>query len=57
MAERSAATAFATAGIVDGLYHRCGLGVLSGSPSRCCTSMTLRLPFGAAASILFMYVS
>src|ERR1700733_3026374 len=56
-AARSAATAFATAGMVVGLYHRCGLGVLSGRPSRCCTSTTLRPEFGAAASILFMYVS
>src|ERR1022692_3274669 len=56
-AERSWAISFATAGIVEGLYHRCGLGVLSGRPRRSCTSITLRLAFGVAASILFMYVS
>ena len=46
--------ALATAGMVVGEYHRCGFGVLSGSPSRCCTSITLRSGFGDAASILFM---
>ena len=46
--------AFATAGIVAGEYHRCGFGVQSGRPSRCCTSITLRAELGAAASILFM---
>ncbi len=30
---RSAATAFATAGMVTGLYHRCGFGVSVGKPS------------------------
>ena len=52
--DRSAAIAFATAGIVAGEYHRCGFGVLSGSPSRCWTTMTLRTLFGAAPSILSM---
>ena len=47
----------ATAGMVDGLYHRCGLGVLSGRRRRCCTSMTVRAELGAAASILFMKLS
>ena len=49
--------AFATAGMVPGLYHRCGFGVLSGRPSRSCTTMTLRAAFGAAFSIVFMNVS
>ena len=40
--ERSAAMTLATAGIVFGLYHRCGLGVLSGSPRTCWATMTLR---------------
>jgi len=56
-AARSAATAFATAGIVPGLYHRCGFGVLSGRPSRSCTVTTLRDELGAAFSIVFMNVS
>ena len=47
-AERSEANALATAGIVFGLYHRCGFGVLSGRPSRCCTLITLRAEFGDA---------
>ena len=51
------ATALATAGIVAGEYQRCGFGVLSGRPSRCCATITLRAELGAAASILFMYVS
>ena len=46
--------ALATAGMVDGEYHRCGFGVLSGRPSRCWTSITLRSGFADAASILFM---
>ena len=49
--------AFATAGMVFGLYHRCGLGVLSGSPSTFWTTITLRSGFGDADSILFMNVS
>src|SRR5580704_921388 len=49
--------AFATLGMVVGAYHRCGLGVLSGRPSRCCTTITLRAPLGEADSILFMNVS
>ena len=32
----------ATAGIVVGSYHRCGFGVLSGRPSTCWTTITLR---------------
>ena len=32
----------ATAGIVVGLYQRCGFGVSSGSPSSVCTSITRR---------------
>ena len=46
--------ALATAGIVVGEYQRCGFGVLSGRPSRCWTSITLRTELGEAASILFM---
>src|SRR5271157_4936721 len=46
--------AFATAGMVPGLYHRCGFGVLSGKPSRFCTTTTLRDELGAAFSIVFM---
>ena len=57
MEARSAAMALATAGIVDGLYHRCGFGVLSGRPSSRCTSMTLRLESGTASSIVVMNVS
>src|SRR5271165_4387626 len=53
-AARSAATAFATAGMVPGWYHRCGFGVLSGKPSRFCTTTTLRDELGAAFSIVFM---
>ena len=49
--------AFAAAGMVFGSYHRCGLGVLSGRPSRFCTTITLRLGLGDADSILFMNVS
>jgi hypothetical protein len=57
MAARSAAIAVATAGIVSGLYHRCGFGVLPGRPSRSWTTMTLRAGFGAAFSIVVMNVS
>ena len=57
MADRSAAIASATFGIVAGSYHRCGLGVESGSPSSRCTSMTVRPPLGAADSIVFMNAS
>ena len=53
-AERSAAIAWATAGIVFGSYHRCGFGVLSGRPNRCCTMITWRAEFGDADSILAM---
>ena len=56
-ADRSAAITFATAGIVFGSYHRCGFGVLSGSPSTFWTTITLRFAFGDADSILFMNVS
>ncbi len=49
--------ALATAGIVFGSYHRCGFGVLSGRPSRCWTTITLRLEFGDADSILFIQLS
>ena len=56
-AARSPAIASATAGIVLGLYHRCGFGVPVGRPSRFCTTMTLRAEFGAAFSIVFMNVS
>ena len=56
-AERSAAMALATAGIVFGQYHRCGFGVLSGSPSTCCATMTFRCALGEADSILSMKVS
>ena len=54
IAPRAAATALATLGIVAGSYHRCGLGVESGSLSSCCTSMTVRPLFGAADSMVFM---
>ena len=47
----------ATAGIVFGSYHRCGLGVLSGSPSTFWAMITLRPASGDADSILFMNVS
>src|SRR5580693_6782767 len=57
MAARSAAIAFATAGMVLGLYHRCGFGVAVGRPSRFCTTMTLRDELGAAFSRVFMNVS
>ena len=53
-AERSVTSAFATAGIVFGLYQRCGLGVDSGSPRSFCTLMTSREEFGDAASIFSM---
>ena len=49
--------ALATAGIVVGLYHKCGFGVLSGRPSNCCTSMTLREESGEAFSIVVAQVS
>ena len=55
--ERSAAMTLATAGMVLGLYHRCGFGVLSGSPRTCWATMTLRLEFGEADSMSFMKVS
>ena len=54
MAASSAAIASATLGIVAGSYHRCGLGVESGSSSSCCTSMTVRPLLGVADSIVFM---
>ena len=57
MAARPVAIALATAGIVVGLYQRCGFGVLSGRPSRFCTSMTFRLESGTAFSIVVMNVS
>ena len=44
--------AFATVGIVFGSNHRCGFGVLSGSPSKCWTLMTFLFAFGAADMIL-----
>ena len=47
----------ATAGIVPGLYHRCGFGVLSGRPSSCCTLITLRPGAGAAFSIVVAQAS
>jgi hypothetical protein len=47
----------ATAGIVTGLYHRCGFGVLLGRPSSVWTSITFRLELGAADSMVFMNVS
>ena len=56
-ADRSAAIALATAGIVAGSYHRCGFGVLSGRPSTCWTVITLRPGFGDADSILFIQLS
>ena len=46
--------ALATAGMVVGLYHRCGFGVVSGSPRRFWTLMTLRSGSGEADSILVM---
>ena len=55
--ERSAAMTWATAGIVLGLYHRCGFGVLSGSPSTCWATMILRLGLGEADSMSFMKLS
>src|ERR1700722_3103676 len=56
-AERSDANAWATAGIVFGSYHRCGLAVLSGSLSRCCTLIILRAEFGDAEARESMKVS
>ncbi len=50
--DRASAIAFATAGMVFGSYQRCGFGVLSGSPSRCWTLITLRFGRGAADMIL-----
>ena len=41
-----------TIGMVVGLYHRCGLGVLSGRPRSCWTLMTFRVPPGSAFSIV-----
>ena len=55
--ERSDASATATAGIVLGLYHRCGFAVLSGNPKRCCTLITLRAEFGDADASVPMNVS
>jgi hypothetical protein len=55
--DKAPAMALATAGMVDGEYHRCGLGVLSGSRRRFWTSMTVRAELGAAASILLMKLS
>ena len=49
--------ALAAAGMVFGSYHRWGFGVLSGRPSRCWTSITLRVELGEADSILSMNVS
>ena len=40
--ECRAAMASATRGMVAGSYQRCGLRVVSGRPSRCCTSITCR---------------
>src|ERR1017187_2763755 len=51
-AARSLAIAAATLGMVVGLYQRWGLAVPAGSPSRVCTSMTLRLELGDADSIV-----
>ena len=55
--DRSVASALATAGIVLGLYHRCGFAVLSGRPSKCCTLITLRAEFGDAEASVLMKVS
>ena len=55
--DRSAAMTLATAGIVLGSYHRCGFGVLSGRPSTSWATITLRLLFGDAASILLIQES
>ena len=49
--------AVATFGMVVGLYHRCGFGVLSGRPSSCCTSTILRLLAGTAFSMSLAQVS
>src|SRR5580693_7837141 len=49
--------ALATAGIVVGLYHRCGFDVSVARPSTSWTTMTLRFALGAAASMLFMKLS
>ena len=57
IAVRSVAIASATADMVPGRYHRCGFGVLSGSPSRSWTTMSLRELLGTAPSIVFMNVS
>ena len=56
-ADRSDANALATAGMVFGLYHRCGFAVLLGRPSRPCTLITLRAEFGDAEASVFMKVS
>src|ERR1017187_3341994 len=53
-AERFLAMAVATFGIVVGSYQRWGFGVLPGSPSRPCTTITRRLELGEADSIRFM---
>src|ERR1700721_781021 len=53
MAARSAAIAFATAGIVVGLYHRGGVGGLAAGASRGCTTSWASLsrrPTAALAS-------
>ncbi len=47
----------ATAGIVLGLYHRCGFGVSVGRPSTSWATITLRLLFGDACSILLIQES
>ena len=47
----------ATAGMVFGSYHRCGLGVLSGRPSTCWATITLRLGSGEADSSLLIHES
>ena len=49
--------AVATFGMVVGLYHRCGFGVLSGRPSSCCTSTTLRPSLGTALLMSVAQVS
>ncbi len=49
--DRSVAITLATAGMVFGLYQRCGLGVESGSPSTCWATMTLRSGLGEADSM------
>src|ERR1035437_877592 len=53
-AARSLPIAFATAGMVGGLYQRCGLSMPAGSPSRLWTSITRRVELGVAASMVSM---